>query len=838
MRRSPVIALGVAVLFACAEPASSSGPGEWTTVEGPKLIAGHLAAVRGQDGTLSVAFTDVDGDLAVSRLGADGTRLSTEPAIADGGTTSNAIVRDPGTGQLRVLYGGFRNPPGESGTWSATAPATGTPWSAPSKIGNMASALQVATTSPDGTLYVGRPDPPTVHRGTDPSDPDHSYGATSGQDAGIATDPVSGAPFLGWMNPDGPDWRLTVRQGSASTGAPAGAALEAPGLGGAPADAVPGHAVPLGGRAGGGIHTAYVDSGNQGELLLWRVGDALPRQVATIDGRITLPALAPAQDGSLWIVWFEDVALTADKIAARRLLPDGTTLGPVTRLDVPSTSGLFPAEIVAVAQAGKLDVLATDTAKHIWHTQVTAPPSGGPAPTTGALSGRVSQRDGSAVPAALVEACPQPSGLCLSVYTDADGRYRFDALPAAGYVVTARPPRGRILSVTTRDGASTVPAGGELSGQDLVMREPIRRPANVGVFGPGLVGEFDGVPRVVRGRPLMFVVDIADDLEQRGLALDQVRGVNLQLFDEGPGTIAPPFTVAPFAGPLEMTALGARPFCAVFAAACRQLAESPLPPGRLPSGFDLDGQAGARQAQSMCQSCSVFGLQVPAQHLNKARGDRWAACSEIVFKAGGTVFDCWYMWIDPSGYVRTTRGRGLPGARVVLFRSAAATGPFTQVEDGSAEMSPSNRKNPDVTDATGHFGWDVVSGYYKVRATHNGCTSPADRRQRFVETRVYEIPPPVTDIDLRMRCPAPPARKAKPRLTRLGSRLTCLKGKWRNKPRRFQYQWRRGRVPLLEQRARRYRVTRADRRQKLSCKVYATNAYGTGVAISKSVRIR
>jgi hypothetical protein len=113
------------------------------------------------------------------------------------------------------------------------------------------------------------------------------------------------------------------------------------------------------------------------------------------------------------------------------------------------------------------------------------------------------------------------------------------------------------------------------------------------------------------------------------------------------------------------------------------------------------------------------------------------------------------VYIDPSGFIRTTDGVGIPDATVILFRSDFPDGPFTQVPDGSDIMSPSNRQNPDLTDAIGHFGWDVIAGYYKVRAQKAGCHAPGDPNQAFVETVVYEIPPPVTDVDLRLQCPAP-----------------------------------------------------------------------------------
>jgi hypothetical protein len=106
------------------------------------------------------------------------------------------------------------------------------------------------------------------------------------------------------------------------------------------------------------------------------------------------------------------------------------------------------------------------------------------------------------------------------------------------------------------------------------------------------------------------------------------------------------------------------------------------------------------------------------------------------------------IYIDPSGVVRDQHGNPVEGATVQLFRSASAAGPFFPVPDGSAVMSPSNRFNPDTTDHEGRFGWDVVAGLYKVTAARDGCTSAT--------TGVLTIPPPVTDLDLRLDCTPPP----------------------------------------------------------------------------------
>jgi hypothetical protein len=76
-------------------------------------------------------------------------------------------------------------------------------------------------------------------------------------------------------------------------------------------------------------------------------------------------------------------------------------------------------------------------------------------------------------------------------------------------------------------------------------------------------------------------------------------------------------------------------------------------------------------------------------------------------------------------------------------------------------MSPSNRNNPDTTSANGEFGWDVVAGFYKVRAEKAGCFSPTDPAQTFVESAVLTIPPPVTDLELILKCSSlPPSASA------------------------------------------------------------------------------
>jgi hypothetical protein len=84
--------------------------------------------------------------------------------------------------------------------------------------------------------------------------------------------------------------------------------------------------------------------------------------------------------------------------------------------------------------------------------------------------------------------------------------------------------------------------------------------------------------------------------------------------------------------------------------------------------------------------------------------------------------------------------------------AAAATGPITPVPNGSIVMSSANRRNPDLTSQTGGFGWDVLPGFYQVRAGKHGWRS--SKGQLLAHTPVFPVPPPVDNIVLKLQCPA------------------------------------------------------------------------------------
>jgi hypothetical protein len=114
-----------------------------------------------------------------------------------------------------------------------------------------------------------------------------------------------------------------------------------------------------------------------------------------------------------------------------------------------------------------------------------------------------------------------------------------------------------------------------------------------------------------------------------------------------------------------------------------------------------------------------------------------------------------FIYIDPSGVVNDISDAPIANATVTLFRADSADGPFTEVPAGDVMMSPSNRKNPDLTNANGQFGWDVLDGYYKVRAQKAGCFLPGNPEQTYVESAVMKIPPEVKNLKLILECRYP-----------------------------------------------------------------------------------
>jgi hypothetical protein len=338
---------------------------------------------------------------------------------------------------------------------------------------------------------------------------------------------------------------------------------------------------------------------------------------------------------------------------------------------------------------------AADVGHYLRVTETATAPGGetdsADSSVAGSLSGHVTE-GGEGMPSvgAPVQACLVGGGPCRSTTSGAAGFYKIQAPVSGEYTVTGFPPASSHALPRTRSSNTTVVDEAETMGQDILLQLPQLPPPEVGFSGAGARGKTaEGVPVVHWQEP--FVI------EYKGKINAKVEG-EIEYPDGESVPLPPPGPPAP----------------------------DPEDPEEGTFKFPVD---------------PLYPHHGPANVTIKVEPPEPA--KEITFP----------IYIDPSGFVRTTDGAPIANARVTLFRADTAAGPFAQVPDGSAVMSPMNRANPDVTEANGHFGWDVIAGFYSVRAEASGCHAPGSASQAFVETGALEIPPPVTNLDIRLECP-------------------------------------------------------------------------------------
>ena len=325
---------------------------------------------------------------------------------------------------------------------------------------------------------------------------------------------------------------------------------------------------------------------------------------------------------------------------------------------------------------------------------------GGAAPTGGRVFGNVSTNP--PVEGAPMQLCPDGGGPCQVRLTNSSGNYSFSGLDAGPYTLTAFPPED--MEFETRIVEFNLSSNQQLR-QDLVLRGNQTPPADV-TIGPAHGSSPSGVPGLYWHNTLTLTktgqcsggrvfFEIRQGPDSNGDDLPD----RIIYADPGMPETSTPGTYSDTIPPLSPNSGNAR---LIIYVDCAPFNNDGVFPDEPPNGDNIQG----------------FNI-----------------------------------YIDPSGVVETTGGAPIDDATVTLFRSDSSAGPFETVPDGSAIMSPSNRTNPDMTDATGHFGWDVIAGYYKVRAEAPGCHAPGDPSTSFVETGVLTIPPPVTDLVLTLECP-------------------------------------------------------------------------------------
>jgi len=387
----------------------------------------------------------------------------------------------------------------------------------------------------------------------------------------------------------------------------------------------------------------------------------------------------------------------------------------------------------------------------------------------GAMHGSVQDSDGGPVAGALVEACPTAGGSCTSLTpTGPGGSFSFSGLRVGGYRVNVSPPAGSTLFPSS--GTATVTTGGNTVVDPIVLRAP--QPIAEGIT---LVNS----PSTGTGASPVWVTD-------EGLPVVNYRA-DLDLVITGCPEVTDPS--------YSMTLNGV-------------VIRSDVPMTESPAGT----------------------YSVTVQRTHPAHGDA-EITTNVPTTCGGqpTGFD---LYIDPSGVVTDQYGRPIQGATVTLRRSDSQAGPYTAVPNGSPIMSPSNRSNPDTTDAIGFFQWDVVTGWYKVSVDNGGCDSTA--------TPAMQVPPERLDLLVKMQCtgtsgPAPVSAPVLSGTERVGQTLTVSAGTWPFGLERTRTQWLRGGNVVATGSS--YTLQGADAGQVITARVLAarpsyTQENGTGDVVT------
>lgn len=98
------------------------------------------------------------------------------------------------------------------------------------------------------------------------------------------------------------------------------------------------------------------------------------------------------------------------------------------------------------------------------------------------------------------------------------------------------------------------------------------------------------------------------------------------------------------------------------------------------------------------------------------------------------------------------------------------------------------------------------------------------------------VPPdPDPDPEPVVKRPANVKRPVLKGKAKLGARLTCSKGTWRNSPSRLKFSWLRNGKAVKGKAGAGYRITRKDIGKRLRCRVTASNSAGSANALSKRV---
>ncbi|MGE3527030.1 MAG: hypothetical protein AB7I33_13995, partial [Gemmatimonadales bacterium] len=280
-------ALALVILPALLSGHDPGPPGDWhriTELTGRNID--EAAAARRPDGVLHLAWVRKTGtrwDLMHGTIDSAGNTVGAASVIADGwASLSNPYLLVPTRGGLRVFMSGIRGQgpkdPYQGSIYTATAPASGTPWSLAE--GGITKSYNTgapgAANTPDGSPAVAWSTSSGlfVHRGLEENTPDQKLPVTGccAYNPALATDAVSGEVVLGWYSNIRQDHGLWAATVSPSMGVKVYA----------PGSARPDHSAsiqpmyrtPIAARLGApGVYLAYCSGYPVCERVnLWRVG--------------------------------------------------------------------------------------------------------------------------------------------------------------------------------------------------------------------------------------------------------------------------------------------------------------------------------------------------------------------------------------------------------------------------------------------------------------------------------------------------------------------------------------------------------------------------------------
>jgi hypothetical protein len=412
----------------------------------------------------------------------------------------------------------------------------------------------------------------------------------------------------------------------------------------------------------------------------------------------------------------------------------------------------------------------------------------------GAISGHVYEgsQKGPTVGGAGVQVCRRRGTPCRTTTTNGSGFYRVQAPLVGKYRVTAFPPPGSNAVSRTRGTITRVKAETEATEQDVALGVSKPPPPNVDFSGSGVRAKSaEGVPVVHWQEPfeIEYETDIDYEVEAR---VEFPDGQQLRVDPEHPVEPSPEnaengifvFSIPPLApnhGAARVTIVVNVPRveseleeeeAEQEEEEAEEEEESEEEDEEEDENEEEDEEPEEDEESEEEEDEEEEQEEDEEQEEEQQEEDEENEEEGPGPEPGNPEETTFPIYIDPSGFVRTVDGAPLPGATVTLFQSQTKNGSFTVVPDGSAVMSPMNRVNPDHSEADGHFGWDVIAGFYKVRVEKPGCHLPGDTGNPFRETGVMTIPPPVTNLDLRLQCDPPATPAAGPPPSRVRPRVS------------------------------------------------------------------